>query len=57
VKPGLFVYDLNLFVDHLAGEAIDRHVCRAEAWHRLVYPVTLFPFYYKPILRLVAPGG
>jgi len=28
---GLFVDDLDLFVDYLAGEPIDRHACRAEA--------------------------
>jgi hypothetical protein len=27
----LFVYDLDLLVEHLAGEAIDRHACLAEA--------------------------
>ena len=34
-RPELFVYDLDLLVDHLPGEAIDRHV----------NPVTLFAFH------------
>ena len=29
----LFVYDLDLFVDHFAGETVDRDV----------HPITLFP--------------
>lgn len=37
----LLVYDLDLFVQHLAGETIDRHV----------YPVVLFPFDHEIALE------
>src|SRR5882724_91827 len=48
--PNLLVHDLDLLVDHLAGETVDRHVD----------PVMLFPYNYKAILetcsiRRVAP--
>ena len=30
-KPALFVYDLDLLVEDLAGKLVDRHACLAEA--------------------------
>ena len=38
---GLFVYDLDLLVEHLAGETIDRHV----------HPVMLLPFHDETVLE------
>ena len=47
----LLVHDLDLLVEHLAGEPVDRHMD----------PVMLFPCNYKPVLktcsiRRVAPA-
>src|ERR1051326_1096780 len=42
----LLVHDLDLFIYHSTGEAIDRHV----------YPVMLLPFDYKVILKATAIG-
>ena len=42
-RSGSLVHDLDLLVDHLAGEAIDRHACRAvgrRGDRRRVHPVT-----------------
>ena len=40
-RSGLLIHDLDLLVDHVAGEAIDRHV----------HPVMLLPFDYEVILK------
>jgi len=29
-RSALFVNDLDLLIDHQAGEAVNRHACRAE---------------------------
>jgi hypothetical protein len=31
LKPALFVYNLDLLVEYLAGKLADRHACLAEA--------------------------
>ena len=40
-QSALLVHDLDLLVDHLAGETIDRHA----------HPVMLLPFDYEVILK------
>ena len=40
-ETGLLVYNLDLFVDHLAGKAINRHM----------HPVMLFPFHDEIVLK------
>jgi len=40
---GLFVHDLDLLVEHLAGEPIDRHACRAEALAKAGAPSNVIP--------------
>jgi len=31
LKPALFVYNLDLLIEHLTGELVDRHACLVEA--------------------------
>jgi hypothetical protein len=45
-KPALLIDDLDLLVEHLPGEAVDRHM----------HPIMLFAFHDEIVLRLVALG-
>ncbi len=45
-RSGSLVDDLDLLVEHLAGEAIDRHM----------HPIMLFPFYDKITLKVARIG-
>ena len=46
LRSGLLVHDLDLFVEHSAGVAIDGHM----------HPVMLFPFHNKIVLKIGCIG-
>jgi len=47
----LFVYNLDLLVDYLPGETVDRHAASPKPWRRRVYPVMLLSFHDEVVLK------